>query len=201
MQVDLVHNGDEGEKDATDFRDDAQAQLTRHENGIAEIQAIIDELLGKQALCQVREQIEKDITSQIDDIVKAQIAACLQEHIPKELQAEVEDSKRELERARLSLHNSESRRMNGKLRSSKPDELLDTILTPDGSVSPHFPKDLRSLFNLDAEACKALAADYDFPQVSGSRDKNLNRIMQFVGVRYQMVEMLASLKSISTSKA
>jgi hypothetical protein len=39
--------------------------------------------------------------------------------------------------------------MNGKLRSSKPDELLDTILTPDGSVSPHFPKDLRSLFNLD----------------------------------------------------
>ena len=54
----------------------------------------------------MREQIEKDITSQIDDIVKAQIAACLQEHIPRELQAEVDDSKQELERARLSLHNS-----------------------------------------------------------------------------------------------
>ena len=39
--------------------------------------------------------------------------------------------------------------MNGKLRSNTPDELLDTILMPDGSVSAHFPKDLRSLFNLD----------------------------------------------------
>lgn len=57
------------------------------------------------------------------------------------------------------------------------------------------------LIRFIAEACKALASDYDFPQVSGSRDKNLNKIMQFVGVRYRMVEMLASLESISTSTA
>ncbi|KAF5326024.1 hypothetical protein D9611_000265 [Ephemerocybe angulata] len=115
----------EGKKDITDLGEDVEKQQLQHEAGVAEIQAIIDELLDKQALGQLRDEsnarfnflvadqrltsrhtVEKEISLQIDDIVQAQVSACLLAHIPKELQEEVEESKQELERARLSLHNS-----------------------------------------------------------------------------------------------
>lgn len=38
-----------------------------------------------------------------------------------------------------------------------------------------------------AEICKALMLDYEIPDVSDARDRNLNRFMQFCGVTYQMV--------------
>lgn len=30
--------------------------------------------------------------------------------------------------------------------------------------------------------------DYELPDISDSRDRNLNKLMQFCGVRYQLVE-------------
>lgn len=39
-----------------------------------------------------------------------------------------------------------------------------------------------------AEDTEALMADYGIPEPSESRDHNLNRFMQFCGVRYQLVE-------------
>jgi len=81
----------------------------------------------------------------------------------------------------------------------------------DGTVSPRFPKDLKGLFSLDgefskgalrirqkksssltqvtkAESVKALMNDYEFKQpLSSNNDHNLNRFMQFCGVRYQLV--------------
>jgi hypothetical protein len=58
----------------------------------------------------------------------------------------------------------------------------------DGSVSERFPKDLKSLFSLDANTVKALMNDYELPNPSNSnKDHNLNRFMQFCGVRYQLV--------------
>jgi len=46
----------------------------------------------------------------------------------------------------------ESRRANGNLRANKVDDLLATLLMPNGSVSPRFPKDLKGLFSLDGES-------------------------------------------------
>jgi len=174
-------------KDATDLRQDIEEQKIRHEEGLAEIRAIIDELLNKEALANLRAQIEKEISLHIDEIVQNQVAECLKQHMPKDLQLEVEEGKQELERARLSLHNSESRRINGMLRSQNLDDRLDTLLKSDGTVSAHFPKDLRALFSMDAETCRAFSVDYNISQISDNRDKNLNKIMQFVGVRYQMI--------------
>ncbi|KAF6763008.1 hypothetical protein DFP72DRAFT_874379 [Ephemerocybe angulata] len=156
----------EGKKDITDLGEDVEKQQLQHEAGVAEIQAIIDELLDKQALGQLRDEIEKEISLQIDDIVQAQVSACLLAHIPKELQEEVEESKQEL---------------------GTQTKQLDTLLMPNGAVSPNFPKDLRTLFNLDAETCKALIEDYELPLLTDNRDKNLNKIMQFLGVKYQLV--------------
>lgn len=44
-----------------------------------------------------------------------------------------------------------------------------------------------------AETCRAFSVDYNISQISDNRDKNLNKIMQFVGVRYQMVERLLAI--------
>jgi len=38
------------------------------------------------------------------------------------------------------------------------------------------------------DSLKALMEDYDFPNITDSRDLNLNRFMQFCGVRYQLVD-------------
>jgi hypothetical protein len=90
--------------------------------------------------------------------------------------------------AYLVLYNyyRESRRANGNLRSNKADDLLATLLMTDGTVSPRLPKDLKGLFGLDADTLKALLNDYGIPNPSDNRDHNLNRFMQFCGVRYQL---------------
>jgi hypothetical protein len=119
---------------------------------------------------------------------------------------------------RLFLCNRESRRANGKLRSNKPNDLLATMYMLDGQVSDNYPKDLKELFTLRRERftfirtqyiisdfnaislhfwpiltlsvdkIKTLMAEYGLPNITESRESNLNRLMQFCGVRYQLVE-------------
>ncbi|KAF9012589.1 hypothetical protein BDQ17DRAFT_712636 [Cyathus striatus] len=122
-------------------------------------------MLKNQIVENMREQVEKEIVEQIDELVREHIAECLKEHIPQDLQNDVADSKRELREVRLALHNSESRRLNANLRSW-------------------------SLFSLDADTVKALMGNYEIPDPSDSCDRNLNRFMQFLGVRYQLVDDL-----------
>lgn len=164
-----------------------QDQDRRHKEAIDEIQNILDDLFKNQAIEQMRKQVEEELAAQIDEVVKEQVAACLRTHIPPELQDEVVESNEELEKVRIALHNSESRRANADLRSNKPDALLHTIYMSDGKVSPAFPNDLKSLFGLDGETCNTLMLHYELPNPTESRDRNLNRIMQFCGVKYQLV--------------
>ncbi|KAF9529783.1 hypothetical protein CPB83DRAFT_852170 [Crepidotus variabilis] len=187
MQIALL--GEVGTKqEIADLRQQMRDQDQKHKEGISEIQGILDDFLKTQVVNSMRKQVEREITGQIDELVKEQVAECLKAHIPHDLQEEVAGSRRELEELNLALHNSESRRANGTLRSNKPDDLLATLLMPNGNASSHFPKDLRSLFSLDAETLKLLMEDYGIPNSSHKRDYNLNRFMQFCGVRYQLVE-------------
>ncbi|KAF8070393.1 hypothetical protein FPV67DRAFT_1487212 [Lyophyllum atratum] len=107
--------------------------------------------------------------------------------IPQNLQDEVAIQKSELDELRIQLHNSESRRANGALRSNQSDESLREIYMSNGKVSNRYPKSLKDLFELDFETSKVLMMDYEIPDVSEARDRNLNRFMQFCGVSYQMV--------------
>lgn len=73
-----------------------------------------------------------------------------------------------------------------------------------------FPKDLGSLFSIDGqtvflscsviqrltpvllpytldETAKTLMQEYNLPDISDSRERNVNRFMQFCGVSYQLV--------------
>jgi len=177
----------------TDLRQKLRGQDQRHREAIAEIQGILDELLQSQVVDNIRKEVEREITEQMDKLVQERVAECLKIHIPQELQDEVARSKRELKQVRLELHDSESRRANANLRIDKNDDKpappLATVHMRDGNVSRHYPKDLESLFKLDAETTKALMSDYELPNSdSNSHDYNLNRFMHFCGVQYQLVE-------------
>ncbi|KAF8911549.1 hypothetical protein CPB84DRAFT_929794 [Gymnopilus junonius] len=187
MQIALL--GEPGTKqEISDLRDQMRNQDKRHREGLVEIQNILDDLLDNQVKADMRKQVEQEIATRIDELVKEHVAKCLKVHIPQELQDEVASSKRELEELNIRLHNSESRRANGNLRHNKADDLLATMLMLDGTVSLRYPKDLRGLFELDGETTKALMVDYALPELTESRDRNLNKFMQFCGVRYQLVE-------------
>jgi len=177
------------DQDMDNLQREIKEQQERHVEGLDDVQRIIDGLLKGKGMEDMRKQIEGEVTAELDELVASRVAECLKAHIPEEFQQEVEESKRELERARLALYNSESRRCNANLRSNKPNEALETLLAPNGKAPANFPKDLNALFSLDAETCKQLVEEYEFPNIgkSDSRDKNLNRLMQFCGVKYQLV--------------
>ncbi|PPQ98365.1 hypothetical protein CVT26_013621 [Gymnopilus dilepis] len=187
MQIALL--GEPGTKqEISDLREQMRDQDRKHKEGLSEIQNILDDLLDNQVKSGMRKQVEQEIATRIDELVKEHVAECLKIHIPQDLQEEVASSKRELDELNIRLHNSESRRANGNLRHSKTDDLLETMLMLDGTVSPRYPKDLKSLFELDAATVRALMDDYVLPEPTESRDHNLNKFMQFCGVRYQLVE-------------
>jgi hypothetical protein len=170
------------------LREQMRNQSQKHKDGISEIQGILNNFLQNQVVENMRKQVENEIQNHIDDLVKEHVSECLKDHIPLELQLEVAEGKRELEKLNLALHNSESRRANGNLRSIRPDDALATLLTTKGVVSDRFPKDLKSLFSLDADTLKALMIEYELANPSNTnKDHNLNRFMQFCGVRYQLV--------------
>ncbi|KAF5322068.1 hypothetical protein D9619_001639 [Psilocybe cf. subviscida] len=187
MQIALLGNVGTTQE-ISELRDQMRNQDQKHKEALTEIQSILDDLLQTQIQDSMRQKVEEEITAQIDDMVKEYVAECLKAHIPQDLQEEVAMSKKELEELNLRLHNSESRRANGKLRSNKPNDLLATMYMLDGQVSSNYPKDLKGLFTLRLDKIKTLMTEYGLPNITESRESNLNRLMQFCGVRYQLVE-------------
>ncbi|KAF5386215.1 hypothetical protein D9615_002317 [Tricholomella constricta] len=155
-----------------------------HQDGIAEIHLVLKEFVDTQLFEHLKKQGKlREIEEEIDELVKEQVAECLKTIIPQDLQEQVAEQRSELEELGIQLHNCDSRRANASLRSNQPDESLHTIYMPDGKVSEHYPRNLKDLFDLDAETSKALMLDYELPDVYEARDRNLNRFMQFCGVR------------------
>jgi len=162
-------------------------QDQRQEDGIAEIQELLRDLMEVQIMKHLQQEVETEIEMQIEETVKQQVANKLEEYIPKALQDELAERKQELEQVQQALHNSESRRANAELRSSDTDGVLHTIYQPNGEISTLFPKNLMNLFTLSAQVAKQLLIDYEQQDVSDSRERNLNRFIQFCGVSYQVV--------------
>ncbi|KAF8806600.1 hypothetical protein BYT27DRAFT_7191158 [Phlegmacium glaucopus] len=171
-----------------DLHEQLKNQDQRHKAAIEEIQGILDGLLQSEVLANIKKEVDREIAEQMDKLVQEGVTKCLKTHIPQELQDEVAVSKGELKKVRLALHDSESRRANANLRISKKEDPLGTIHMTDDTVSRHYPKDLESLFSLDAETTKALMSDYNLHNSdSDSQDHNLNRFMHFCGIQYQLV--------------
>jgi len=185
-----------GAQEIKSIRSQIKEQDRKHKHGLEEIELILKDLLANKVVEQLKRQVEEEVASQIDQLVEEQVALCLKTHIPQELQDELAEQKRELKEVRRQLHNSESRRSNATLRLNSPNDHLQTILMSNGEISTHFPDTLKGLFKLDAKTSKALMLDYEIPDASDSRERNLNRIMQFFGVSYQVVRSGAETRPV-----
>jgi len=185
-QIMLLGGGLETAQELNNLVKEMEAQEKKQQEDIQNILALAEDVLKGQMEDHLKMRIEKEINAQIDEEVKSQVAAQLQTIIPKKLQDEVASTKRQLQKAQRDLSNSESRRSNAKLRF--PDNnRLQAILMSNGEASEAYPKDLQSLFGLDANKCKQLMSDYEMEDASDSKEKNLNRFIEFCGVSYQLM--------------
>ncbi|KAF8514643.1 hypothetical protein BU17DRAFT_77019 [Hysterangium stoloniferum] len=174
------------------LRGHIQQQDLRQEAKIDEIKVLLKDVLQHEIVDHLRGKVAEHINDQIEEQVRAQVEHQLTHHIPVTLQDQVDEHKRQLEDVKRALHNSESRRANSLLRSNHLGDPLHSLLMTSGEASALFPKDLTALFALDGPTAKQLLADYGLSDLGDSREKNLNKLMQFCGVAYQMVSYVPS---------
>ncbi|KAJ7169165.1 hypothetical protein C8R43DRAFT_982528 [Mycena crocata] len=196
MQIALLGGEPQIAQDIQNVRRQLMDQDRRQKEGIQEIKLILNHVLQCEVVELLKKQVDEDVAREIEQLVEEQVAACLRNHIPHELQEEVARQERTLEQVRREFHNSESRRSNATLRSSHEDDTLHVIYKTDGSVPAAFPPNLKALFEMDAPTSRSLMTEYEMQDCSDSRERNLNRLMQFFGVRYQMVRDGSATRSV-----
>ncbi|KAJ7503058.1 hypothetical protein B0H11DRAFT_617360 [Mycena galericulata] len=196
MQIALLGGEPHITQDIENIRKQLKDQDQRQKEGIHEIKLILDDVLQREVVELLKKQVEEDVARETEELVAQQVAICLKTHIPQDLQDEVADQQRILEEVRRDLHNSENRRSNAALRSNHEDDNLQVIYKADGSVPDNYPPNLKALFEMDAATSRALMTEYELLDCSDSRERNLNRLMQFFGVRYQMVREGSATRSV-----
>ncbi|KAK7691344.1 hypothetical protein QCA50_004739 [Cerrena zonata] len=185
----MVQNGTEKQtaQHLKKIRKELDDQQKKQEYQIQEIQVLLQKALEHDVIEHLRTLVEAGVLKQIDELVKEQVAAQLPSYFPNGLQEQLDRHMLELDEVNRALHNSESRRANAQLRSSHLKDPLHTIYKSDGTISPHFPRDVSSLFNMDAETAKELCQEYGLTDLTDIRERNINRFMQFCGMSYQLV--------------
>ncbi|KAJ6589963.1 hypothetical protein DFH09DRAFT_1140537 [Mycena vulgaris] len=199
MQIALLGGEPQIAKDIENVRRQLMDHDKRQKDGIQEIELILNHVLQCEMADLLKRQVEDDVAREIEQLVAEQVAVCLKMHIPQELQDEVATQENILKEVQRDLHNSESRRSNAALRSNHEDDALQPIYKTNGSVPDQYPPTLKALFDMDAATSRALMIEYELPGSSESRERNLNRLLQFFGVRYQMVRSSWSLLRIILS--
>ncbi|KAH9833467.1 uncharacterized protein C8Q71DRAFT_773607 [Rhodofomes roseus] len=159
----------------------------RLEKEIEGIKVLQDEVIKKDVIEHLKIAVENDVSDLIDQLVAEQVTILLPDHIPSALLDELARHKRELDEVEVDLHNSESRLANAQIRTSDLTEQLRTIQRADKTVSQHFPADLQGLIAMDDASVKSLMRYYALSDISDSQDRNLNRLMLFLGLSYQLV--------------
>ncbi|KAF7315024.1 ATP-binding cassette transporter [Mycena indigotica] len=69
---------------------------------------------------------------------------------------------------------------------------LQPIYKTDGTVADKFPSTLKELFEMDVSTSQELMREYELSECSASRERNLNRLMQFFNVKYQLAGAVGS---------
>ncbi|KAF7351017.1 ATP-binding cassette transporter [Mycena sanguinolenta] len=195
-QIALLGGEPQIARDIENLRTQLMDHERRYREGIEEIKLLLKHVESEVVPELLKKQAEEDIAREIDQLVAEQVAICLKDHIPQELQDEVAEQQRILEEVRRELHNSESRRSNARLRTDHGDDSLQTIYKADGTIPAAYPANLQALFDMDGLTSRALMEEYELRHASESRERNLNRLMQFLGVKYQMVRDGSATRSI-----
>ncbi|KAH9915483.1 uncharacterized protein B0H18DRAFT_1041404 [Fomitopsis serialis] len=163
------------------------AEDERLDKEFAGIRALQTEVLQKDVVEHLKIAVGQGVSDLIDELVAEQVKALLPQHIRPELLAELARHKQELAEVERDLHNSESRRMNAQIRTGGLSDPLRIILKDDGTVSKDFPKDLQTLLGMKDKSIESLMKEYHLTDISKSQDTNVNRLMRFLGLSYQLV--------------
>ncbi|KAF7315025.1 ATP-binding cassette transporter [Mycena indigotica] len=151
---------------------------------------------------------EADIARQVDVLVAAQVAELLKVHMPEELQVEVARQEEWLEEVQRDLRTvcvfmadrhhflscfnaARTGGANAMLRDGESAP-LQPIYKMDGTVADKFPSTLKELFEMDVSTSQELMREYELSECSASRERNLNRLMQFFNVKYQLAGAVGS---------
>lgn len=173
---------------------------SKHQQKIDEIKLLLKDSLKDDVVPYVNAVISNDIDRQLEEMIQSLVAEEIARQIPQSLRDQIMDHKRHLEEVHVNLQNAEARRANALLRSTHLKDPLHPLLKANGEVSAKFPRDLTALFALDAAEAKALSSEYGLPDIGDSRERNLNRFMQFCGVSYQMTPAGYFQRGISQTK-
>lgn len=160
----------------------------RQEDQINELKTLIRDVLVAQIAEQMRVHLREIIRTQVAPRVKVAVAEQLRTQFPEGLEETLESHRKQLNLVKQSLQNAESRRINALIRASELNQPLRPLLMEDGKPSEHLPSTLAGIFSLPPKSVVYLMLDYKIPYVEGEpREKIFNRIMQFLGIGFQMV--------------
>ncbi|EGO00682.1 hypothetical protein SERLA73DRAFT_71676 [Serpula lacrymans var. lacrymans S7.3] len=172
------------------MRRQVRAQDKKQEARIKEVKRMVSEQLKDQIIehmkAKIQEQIKADIAKQVAQEVDVQI----KDYFPVPVEQQMAQSKKELTAIQQSVENSEARRLNSNLRTHNLDEPLAIVLKTNGRKSYIYPTSLRALFSYDGPKVKALLRDYELIE-DEVRERNLNRFMSYIGIRFQLIPVPA----------
>ncbi|THU85027.1 hypothetical protein K435DRAFT_764528 [Dendrothele bispora CBS 962.96] len=168
-------------QDVDKHKEDRQAQLES-------VKKWIREDAKETIVAQLKPDIKSNIQSEIVKKVKEEVGLQFKDHVPISLEEQLEETEKQLREVKVSLDNSEARRLNNTLDMALiQDEPLYPILkVSDGKPSDLYPADLISLLCYDSETMKKLMEDYDLP-VDEVLQVNFNRFMAHIGIKHQLL--------------
>ncbi|KAI0779934.1 hypothetical protein C8Q74DRAFT_1262046 [Fomes fomentarius] len=185
----------------TALRKQIRGQEAKQRERVDSIKHFLKEELKAKAADEMKDSIRESIRAEVAKEVQAQMRAQMHEHLPVPLEAQARESREQLAEVQYALKNSEARRQNSNLRPS-PSNLADplaVVVKPDGSQSALYPTDLRSLFSYDDAKARELIKDYGLHD-HGVLERNLNRFMAHIGIRFELVPYTATGAAATTPR-
>ncbi|KAF8342838.1 uncharacterized protein EI90DRAFT_3191144 [Cantharellus anzutake] len=166
-------------------------QDRRQEERIQELKLLLRDVLKEQIATHLRVHVTRMIKEQIQSRVKDQVSKQLQLQFPEEMRIQVAQHRPQLAGVKRNLHDTNARRHNAHFKSHQLFEPLQPLHTANGKPSPDFPKDLATMFSVDAATAKKLCKDYELPLAPGGaadeREQNLNKFMAYCGMQFHML--------------
>ncbi|KAI0079283.1 hypothetical protein K474DRAFT_1659352 [Panus rudis PR-1116 ss-1] len=151
-----------------------------------EVKAFIQDHVKFQVKKDLRLFIKERIASEVATQTRDEVDRQMKEHIPVSLREQIQGSRQQLKEVRNAITNSEARRQNSNLQPDNLNDPLATVLKADGTKSLIYPTNLNSLFAYDARDLRRLLVEHDLV-VQDQREKNLNRFMAHIGIRFQLI--------------
>ncbi|KAK7691726.1 hypothetical protein QCA50_005126 [Cerrena zonata] len=181
-------NINDAEKSLNELTEKVKKQEKKQEVQVQKVKSMIQVDLMDKMGTEMQAFIEEEIKKQIALQVREQVRDQLKEHIPLSLEERVHGSHEQVVRVRHALQNSEARRHNASLETDNLYDELKVVLKPDGTKSTKWPIDLQTMFSYTTAMLRDLMRDYELSDY-GSREKNLNRFMSHIGIRFQLVQL------------